>query len=221
MSKLTQGLAVAACLTATAAHADTVEFLGYSNGSESVTYTLIAPNTLVNGTANAGGFLTTLNGGPSFTSYCIDLYQTISFNTPYNNYTPVGGGHVFANATAYADLSRLYGIAGVVNTAPLEAAFQIAVWEIAYETTGAYSLGGGSASFGGSMAATSQATSWLAMLANAGPGPTVPAIDSRTHQDIIYAPVPEPSTVLLMLGGLAGVGALAKRRRDAAKKAAS
>ena len=86
---------------------------------------------------SAGGFTTILNGGPSFESYCVDLYQTINFGAPpYPEYTFAGLGHLFANANAHADLGRLYATAGVVNDAVMEAAFQIAVWEIAYEATG-------------------------------------------------------------------------------------
>ena len=76
-----------------------------------------------------------------------------------------------------------------------EAAFQIAVWEIAYEATGAvYDLASGAASFAGGTAASSGAltlaSTWLANLASGGP--TINVLDSRVHQDVIYAPVPEP-----------------------------
>ena len=104
---------------------------------------------------SAGGFTTILNGGPSFESYCVDLYQTINFGAPpYPEYTVAGLGHLFTNANAYADLGRLYARAGVVSDAVTEAAFQIAVWEIAYEATGtAYNLASGAASFAGGTAA--------------------------------------------------------------------
>ena len=36
---------------------------------------------------------------------------------------------------------------------------------------------------------------------------------SREHQDMIYAPVPEPETYSLLLGGLAAIGFVARRRR--------
>ena len=122
----------------------------------------------------AGGLTTILNGGPSFETYCVDLYQTISFGTPYTDYADAGLGHLFTNLDAYTDLGRLYATAGVVNNALTEAAFQIAVWEIAYEATGnAYNLATGAASFAGGTAATSGAltlaSTWLANLAATAP----------------------------------------------------
>lgn len=197
--------------------ADSVTFSGYSHGSQSVTATLTAPNNapLVR-TVNAGGFNTSLNGGPSFEAYCVDLYQNISFGPTYTDYFFAGLGHVFTNLNAYADLSRLYATAGLVNDAIEEAAFQIAVWEIAYEATGSpYNLSGGVASFAGGTAATSGAltlaTTWLTNLASGGP--TITVMDSREHQDIIFAPIPEPETYALFMAGLAAVGFMARRRK--------
>lgn len=200
-------------------HAEDVSFSGFTNGSQTVTATLTAPNVLVTKTVSAGGFSTILNGGPSFESYCVDLYQTIAFGAPpYTEYTFAGLGHLFTNANAYADLGRLYATAGVVGNAIQEAAFQIAVWEISYEGTGTtYDLGSGAASFAGGTAASSGAltlaATWLANLASGGPAITV--LDSRLHQDVIFAPIPEPSMVLLMAAGLLGVGAAARKKAKA------
>lgn len=194
---------------ASQAHADDVKFTGFAHGSQSVTYTLGGgPNTNV----SAGGFTTILNGGPSFTSYCIDLAETINFGTLYQNYIPVGSGHVFANSDAYADLGRLYAVAGPILDAVHEAAFQIAVWEITYETDATYGLGSGVATFNGTAAANGFAAGWLASLGSAGNGPAVGVLDRQGSQDVIYAPVPEPSTVMLMLAGFVGMATVARRR---------
>jgi hypothetical protein len=200
------------------AHADNVSFSGFAHGSQTVNYSLTAPNSVVSGSGSAGGFLTSLNGGPSFETYCVDLYQHISFGTTYSDYTAPNTTHVFTNTHAYADLGRLYATAGPIADSVHEAAFQIAVWEIAYETTGAYSLAGGSATFAGGSAATSGAlalaSTWLTTLSN-GAHPGIAALDSREHQDVIFAPVPEPESYALLAAGLAVVGFVAKRRRDA------
>jgi hypothetical protein len=203
------------------AQADSVSFTGFAHGSHTVTATLSAPdNTALVRSVSAGGFTTILNGGPSFESYCVDLYQNIAFGAaPYNEYVDAGAGHPFTNANAYADLGRLYATAGLVNNALTEAAFQIAVWEIAYEKTGAlYNLSSGAASFAGGTAASAGAltlaSNWLSNLA-AG-GPAIAVLDSRLHQDVIYAqPVPEPEVVFLMAAGLLGVGAAARRKTKA------
>ena len=112
-----------------------------------------------------------------------------------------------------------YATAGSVNNATTEAAFQIAVWEIAYEATGtASNLTSGAATFTGGTALSSGAlalaSTWLLSLASSGPA--IGVLESRLHQDVIYAPVPEPSTVLLMAGGLLGV-TVARHKKARAK----
>ena len=216
-------VALACALGATAARGDNVTFPGFAHGSETVAFSITAPNAVASGTVSAGGFATILNGSPSFVTYCVDLYQHISFGTLYSDYTAPGSTHVFANNRAYADLGRLYANAGVVDTSIEEAAFQIAVWEIAYEKTGtAYNLASGAASFAGGSAASSGAltlaSTWLTNLA-AG-GPSIGVLESRLHQDVIYAqPVPEPEVVLLMAAGLLGVSAAARRKAKAKSQA--
>jgi len=101
-------IALACALGATAARADNVTFPGFAHGSETVAFSLTAPNAVASGTVSAGGFATILNGSPSFVSYCVDLYQHIAFGTLYSNYTAPGTTHAFANNRAYADLGRLY-----------------------------------------------------------------------------------------------------------------
>ena len=215
LSILGASLALVAAMPSSAA---TVVFSGFTNGSESVNFSVTGPHP-TSGAALAGGFATTVDGGPSFEAYCVDLYQEISFGDPYPEYTGPGTTHVFANSRAYTDLGRLYATAGVVNTAVSEAAFQIAVWEIAYETdSGPYDLSSGVATFSGGDAATgtpsalSLASSWLGNLTN-GPYPSILVLESADHQDMIYAPVPEPETYALFMAGLAAVGFVARRRK--------
>ena len=225
-SKLTSSLVALAIATFCGlSKADDVSFSGFTHGSQTVTATLSAPNAppLVR-SVSAGGFTTVLNGGPSFESYCIDLYQSIAFGAPpYNEYVLLAGmTHLFTNGNAYADLSRLYATAGLVNDAVEEAAFQIAVWEIAYEATGTpYSVSGGAASFAGGTAASSGAltlaNTWLTSLVASG-GPGIGVLESRLHQDVIFAtPVPEPSMFLLMAIGLAGMTVAARKKAKAAQ----
>jgi len=199
--------------------AEDVSFTGFANGSQTVTATLATPNGALSRSISAGGLTTILNGGPSFESYCIDLYQNIAFGQPpYTEYTFAGLGHLFTNGNAYTDLGRLYATAGLVDNSVEEAAFQIAVWEIAYEVTGtAYNLASGAASFAGGTAASSGAltlaSTWLANLASGGP--SISVLESRLHQDVIFAPIPEPETYALFMAGLAAVGFMARRRKAA------
>ena len=205
-------------LCATQARADNVSFAGFANGYQTVTVALSSPNLPLTQTVQAGGFMTSLNGGPSFATFCIDLYQHLDFSSTFNDYHVVAGAsHSFANANANTDISRLYAEGNALTSATAEAAFQIAIWEIAFETSGSYSLGAGSARFSGGTAATSGAlalaSSWLSALP-ATSNYTVTTLESASHQDQVFATpaVPEPSTYALMFGGLVGMGLFARRR---------
>jgi hypothetical protein len=39
-------------------------------------------------------------------------------------------------------------------------------------------------------------------------------IESGAHQDVVFAPVPEPSTWMLMIAGLVATTQIARRRRQ-------
>lgn len=209
-------------LCAAQARADNVSFAGFANGSQSVNVALSSPNVARNLTANAGGFTASLNGGPSFTSYCIDLYENIGFGTTYTDYTRVAAAaHSFANPNAATDIGKLYAENNAIGSSIAQAAFQIAIWEIAYETSGIYSLGSGSAKFSGGTAASTGAlalaSNWLGTLAtttnNSYAVWTLDSVGHPGHQDQVFAaPVPEPSTYAMLAAGLMAIGFVARRR---------
>jgi hypothetical protein len=218
-ASISAGIAAALLLGHASASAATVDFTGYVHGSETVNFSVPhPPGPNKTGSPGAGGFATILNGGPSFETYCIDLFQTINFADPaYNHYSIVPASlHTFANSNAVLDLGRLFAAGHLVNNSKTEAAFQIAIWEIAYETSGTYDLNGGVATFSGGTANTSGAlglaTTWLGSLGS-GPGVALTVLENGEHQDVIFAPVPEPETYALMLAGLGVMGMLAKKRK--------
>jgi len=209
----------AGILSMTPARADTVQFLGYSHGSVGVNFQVLGSQATSGSTA-AGGFLTKLNGlDPAFTTYCVDLYQFIAFNQPPYGYVNVpASAHAFRNAGAALDLARLYSSGHVVDTAVTEAAFQLAVWEIAYETTGAYKLDDGDARFSGAgtdaISALGLATDWLGHLGS-GNGYSVRVLESANNQDEVFATaIPEPGSFALALAALGVAGGATRRRRE-------
>lgn len=220
---LAKNLLAAAIAIAFAAPAlaDNVDFIDYANGSAPINYTLNYANDALDksGSTNAGAFLTSVNGGASFVSFCLDLYQTINFaDAAYSGYTllsPPGASFFTFNTNAYAAIGQFLAENHAVTGATSSAAFQVALWELMYETSGTYSLGGGTASFTGDAAALTLAQGWIDVL---GAASTPFAVyQSQTHQDILVTPVPEPETYALMAAGLGALGWVSRRRKAQAK----
>jgi hypothetical protein len=208
----------------TTASADTVKLTSYTYGSKSVNVKLDPPGTALDLTyaGGAGEFKGTLNGA-SFNTYCLDLYEHFNWNTSYSEYHKVE----IAATRAY-DMGRLITkYRSGVDTALESAAFQIALWEINYETSGTYSLTSGIFK----ETATDSGVRTLAQsyLSNLGSFSNVHVSKLESlgyynashkwvagHQDFLYTtPVPEPSTIALMTAGLVGIGFISRRRRPA------
>jgi hypothetical protein len=213
-------------LGAATAQADTVSVPSYAFGAPlavTVNVTGVTAGTVDEG---AGAFNTSVNGGASFLSYCIDLTQPVSVGGPSDSsYTRVAGGsYSFANPAAATSLSKLFTFAGsLVNSNATSAAFQMAVWEIIYEAPGnVYSMGAGKAVFGvqdaRETATLTLADSWLNALSTTPATAPISILASANSQDLVYggatAPIPEPSTYALMIAGLAGLGFVARRRSN-------
>lgn len=158
----------------------------------------------------------------SFVSYCIDLAQTFSWNTPINNIVERTPLSLFGAFKAGA-LDRLYTQHFAASTTPtLSAAFQLSVWEIVTETTASTyaTLGLTTGTFvatAGDSTARTTADTWLHNLGagNSG-GYTLTALTTATNQDQMMAtPVPEPQTYVMLLAGLGLMGFVARRRQRA------
>jgi hypothetical protein len=210
-------------LVAVAAQADTVSLPDFAYGSLAVKVNVTG---VTNGIVDesAGAFSTKLNGGASFLSYCIDLTQSAALGgAPDSSYSRVAGSsYSFDNPAAAASLSKLFTFAGsLVTNNSTSAAFQLAVWEIIYESpSNAYSMTLGRASFGTQdprdAGTVTLASSWLNALSTTPATDPISILTSVNSQDLVYggatAPIPEPSTYALMIAGLAGVGFVARRR---------
>lgn len=211
------------CLTATfgttaPASAALVQ-TSFANGSLNVTVNRPGQS---GQSVGAGGFTGSFNGA-AFLSYCIELAQSFSFGTSYNNYSVVplaSAPNTSPMGAAKAmDLALLVGknFTDSFTSTVKSAAMQLAIWEIVHETAASYSVTGGAfnvnAGNANVNAARTLANTWLSEI----PGLTVAApmiaLGSPTRQDFITV-VPVPPSIALFAGGLL-FGLWSVRRRVA------
>jgi hypothetical protein len=189
--------AIAACLSGTAATTAQADFVptGYAAGAQQFGLS-------IGGSPSAGGFQGNWNGSP-IVFWCIELTQTFSFGGHYTNYTPSSASNTL--------LSKLFteAFASSVTDAKHSAAFQLAIWEIVYDS-GDLHLDAGTFKVlnnYGHPDTIALAQSYLDGLSTALASYTLTYLSSPNHQDFVTAstvpvppthPVPEPATAALL-----------------------
>lgn len=154
-----------------------------------------------------------------FLSFCLqpNVYLT-SFSNPYTVQSVGGAGSLYADANGYiSELWALYRGSIVDDTTA--AAFQVALWELAWGSTDRrLATGDFVLTSTGSVYNTAQL--WLSSLTGEGPRARGLVVlvdnpnDAYDRQDLItQVSVPEPATLGLMGLGLLGIGLAGRRRR--------
>ena len=206
-------------VAAPAARADFVP-TGYAAGSQQFGLSM-------GGAPHAGGFQGTWDGNP-IVFWCVELTQYFSFGTHYSNYTPS-----LATSTLLSQLFTEAYSAATTN-ATHSAAFQLAIWEIIYDS-GDLHLNSGTFRVLNNMghaATVALAQSFLDGLAGTSASYALNFLRNPNNQDFVTASripagnddgnkVPEPGTMALLAAaalaaafarGQAGRRALTRRR---------
>ena len=211
-----------------AAGASTVTIASQSpnlfEGSSAANVTVSSP--VGGGTFSAGAFALQGdrdgNGQPEdFFAFCVDIAQTLNLPFAYTVSSSPASAYLQAKEASIQKLfDSAYSLAAAnLTNSAFSSGFQLALWEVVYESSATYSLGSGS--FTASSSAAAQAETFLAGLASWS-GPKIYDLtfyEGGSSQFLVsgdlapeVAAVPVPAAAGLLAAALGGLAALKRRR---------
>ncbi|MEO0972496.1 MAG: PEP-CTERM sorting domain-containing protein [Pseudomonadota bacterium] len=226
------GLALLAAAATTAHAAElTVRFDGFAAGSRNGN--IFGPNPNQSQSVAAGQFSFDVLDDPmnaywdnSIAAFCIDVNNALV--TGQNVTYTIASAESHLSATQFSNIGWLYdNFADGLGSSVYDAAFQLALWELMYDSDPLSLLNGAdrgtfwSSGFGG---ARNDGQSWLDTLTQAGPAGQgyrasnyelfvlLPHNPTNNQTLIIARPVPEPTVVALLGLGLLLMVALRRRQ---------
>lgn len=222
MTKKTLIVAAALVTTAgSAAMADTITARYTYNHSQNINITSPARN----GSTPTVSFHWTRQDAPgigvdslipnTFDTFCVDLAQTVTPSTNHTYDVVTGAAHGFTSQQETL-LTNLWGTyKSAVTDSTTSAAFQIAIWEIVYDTN--HDVDTGPFRMSGNNAVKNTAQGWLDSITApgfvyTGPALVMRVLESDCLQDqVTFVSIPAPSAAA---AGLMGLGLAARRRRS-------
>ena len=168
----------------------------------------------------AGAFRLSDDNGAlnDFLAFCLQPMENFIIPTDY------AVGSLFSNAVTENLQILAENAMDLVTNRKSAAAFQMAAWEITTETASTYDIVDGyfaiTSNRKGSNKAEALAQTWLSNIDNGtwvGPQKDYLILNADGTQDLLtnIQPMPLPASSLLLLGGLAGAGAVVRRKQKA------